>query len=67
MNLNSGKRLAVTKQIPKLYPGIFTESSIRWLIFNEKQNGFDCCVRRVGRKVLIDLDQFEEWIDGKNR
>jgi hypothetical protein len=64
MNFES-KRLATAKKIPEIYPGIFTESSIRWLIFNEHQNGFHQCVRRVGRKVLIDLDQFEDWIDSK--
>lgn len=56
------KRLATVKQIPDLYNG-FTESSIRWLIFNEKYNGFSICVRRLGKKVLIDLDAFEKWID----
>ena len=59
------KRIATIKQIPKIYPGIFTESSIRWLVFNEKTNGFYKCVRRIGRRVLIDLDQFEQWIDSQ--
>lgn len=59
---NPTNRFATPKKIPELYPGVFTESSIRWLIFNEKQNGFSCCVRRLGRKVLIDLELFEEWI-----
>jgi hypothetical protein len=59
---NQSKRLAPPKQIPLIYPTAFTESSIRWLIFNEKTNGFSCCVKRIGRKVLIDLDQFEAWI-----
>ncbi len=54
-------RFNTVKQIPTLYPA-FTESSIRWLIFNEKTNGFNCCVKRIGRKILIDLDEFESWI-----
>ena len=62
---NEAKRLATAKKIPEIYPGIFTESSIRWLIFNEKTNGFKHCVRRIGRKVLIDLDAFEDWIDSQ--
>ncbi len=58
------KRLSSVKKIPELYPDSgFTISSIRWLIFNEKQNGFSKCVRRIGRKILIDLDEFESWID----
>lgn len=56
-------RLSPIKKIPEHYSGAFTESSIRWLVFNENTNGFSKCVRRIGRKVLIDLDQFESWID----
>ncbi len=63
---NIEKRLATVKNIPTLYPGAFTESSIRWLVFNEKQNGFSKCIRRIGRKVLIDLDSFESWIDAQD-
>lgn len=65
MTANVSKRLAPVKKIPAIYPGSFTESSIRWLIFNEHQNGFSRCVRRVGRKILIDLDEFEFWIDSR--
>ncbi|MEO8401839.1 MAG: hypothetical protein ABI597_08615 [Gammaproteobacteria bacterium] len=63
MSASFDKRLATVKKIPSLYPNVFTESSIRWLIFNEKANGFSACIRRLGRKVLIDLDAFESWID----
>lgn len=65
MTANSSKRLAPVKKIPVIYPDSFTQASIRWLIFNQNQNGFARCVRRIGRKVLIDLDQFESWIDEK--
>jgi hypothetical protein len=65
MTTSINKRLATAKKIPELYPGVFTESSIRWLIFNEDINGFSSCVRRIGKKVLIDLDLFEEWIDAQ--
>ncbi len=64
MSLNQeANRLATVKTIPQLYPGAFSESSIRWLIFNEKENGFSACTRRIGKKVLIDLDAFEAFID----
>jgi hypothetical protein len=53
-----GKRLATVRQMPKFYPA-FTQSSIRWLIFNERQNGFCRCIRRIGKKDLIDLTEFE--------
>lgn len=66
MEIQSSKRLAPVKLIPNLYPGAFSESSIRWLIFNQKHNGFSVCVRRIGKKVLIDLDAFESFIDAQN-
>ncbi len=56
------KRLATVKQTAAIYSA-FSISSLRWLIFNGKHNGFVKCIRKIGRKVLIDLDQFESWVD----
>ncbi len=67
MDVKIERRLATVKQIPELYPGVFTEASIRWLIFNEKQNGFSKCVRRIGKKLVIDINIFESWIDSKEQ
>jgi len=67
MTISMVKRLVPVKKIPELYPGAFSEAAIRWLIFNEDENGFSCCVRRIGKKVLLDLDQFESWIDEQRR
>lgn len=63
------KRLATVKQAAALYPA-FSEASLRWLIFNEKTNNFSRVIRRIGRKVLLDLDAFEKYIaaqGGKNK
>jgi len=58
------RRLCSVKSVPPKYPDAgMTESSLRWLIFNASENGFNHCVRRIGRKVLIDLEKFEEWMD----
>lgn len=60
----SNRRLSTVKNVPAKYPDAnFTQSSIRWLIFNAKDNGFSSCIVRIGRKVLIDLDSFEDWLD----
>jgi hypothetical protein len=58
------KRLATVKQTAPIYPA-FKISSLRWLIFNEKSNGFSHCVRRIGEKILLDLDLFENWVDAQ--
>lgn len=57
-----GKRFATFKQTARQYPA-FSESSLRWLRFNGGENGFNVCVRKIGRKVFLDLDAFERWID----
>jgi hypothetical protein len=66
MSYSTTKRLVTVKNLPSLYPDAnFTPSSIRWLIFNASENGFNHCIRRAGRKVLIDLEAFEEWINNE--
>lgn len=36
---------------------------LRHLVFFAKDNGFDACIRRVGRRVLIDESAFFQWVD----
>jgi len=50
------------KQLPKKYPA-FTENAIRWLIFNRDRNGFSACLRKVGKRVLIDEQLFVDFIE----
>ncbi len=58
----SGKRLATFRQTAQLYPA-FTESALRWLRFNGNTNGFNKCVRKIGRRCFLDLDELDTWID----
>ncbi len=63
---NKSRRFCAPKNVPSKYPDAgFTIGGVRWLIFNAKDNGFDKCIVRAGRKVLIDLDIFEECLDEK--
>lgn len=41
----------------------FTEGGLRYLIFNRKTNGFDNCVKRMGRKILLDEGAVLQWLD----
>jgi len=61
------RRLVAPKNLAKYYPDAgLTLSSIRWMIFNKDTNGFDSCMSRMGgRKIVIDLDKFELWVDGQ--
>ena len=56
------ERLLTVKQLAEKSPA-FTESSLRWLIFNAKANGLNRALLKVGRRVLIDLPEFEQWLD----
>ena len=47
------------------YPS-FTTGGIRALIFNAEKNGFKQCIRRIGRRVLIDVEAFYAWVEGQN-
>ena len=38
---------------------------LRWLIFNAKDNGFERCLVRVGRRVLINEREFERWLEAQ--
>lgn len=53
---------ASVKELSKLFPS-FSEPSIRYLIFNAKQNGLQPCIRKIGKKILINLNDFNHWID----
>lgn len=57
------RQLRTVKQLATESGGAFTEGSLRWAIFNEKSNGLDRAVVRLGRRVLIDVPKFNEWID----
>lgn len=38
---------------------------LRHLIFYAKTNGFAHCLRRVGKRVLIDEAKFFEWVEAQ--
>ena len=40
-----------------------TEGGLRWLIFRADQNGLDEAIVRVGRRVLIDVEAFNRWLE----
>ena len=48
--------------------GPFTQSQIRWWIFQSGQSGLGAwgAIVRVGRRIYIDTDKFYAWIDAQN-
>lgn len=57
------------KQFAIEYPAI-SQGSIRWDIYNAKENGLDkagAIIRRgrTGRRILIDRDRYLNWMAGR--
>jgi hypothetical protein len=50
------------EQFAKKYRDAFTESSLRWMLFNRQHNGLDAAVVQLGRKLLIDEQAFVSWL-----
>lgn len=50
------------RQAAAKYPYL-TESSLRWYLFNRTNNGLASAVTKLGKKILIDSDKFEEWVN----
>jgi hypothetical protein len=47
----------------------FTVAQVRWLIFNAGSNGLSDAdaIVRVGRRVYIDIDRFDDWLTAQNK
>ena len=56
------QKLMSVREVAAASP-VFSEASLRWLIFNRDKNGFDEVVVKVGSRVLIDTDRFNAWLD----
>lgn len=37
-------------------------SQLRWMIFNDVDGFRSKCVRKVGRRLLVDKSRFDEWV-----
>jgi len=46
------------------YPPI---GQLRAMVFNAKKTGFDQCIRRIGRRVLIDEAAYFQWVEAQNQ
>ncbi len=58
------ENLVTVTQLAEKSPA-FTEASIRWKIFQAENNGLDRALVKVGRRVLIDVVEFERWLEGQ--
>ena len=62
MSLPDLQSLKTVRQLCEEYPHLFSEGSLRWLIFRRETNGFDRCVLHVGRRLYIDVEALRQWL-----
>lgn len=43
----------------------FSEAGLRWQVFHAQENGLSPALLRVGKKLLIDEEAFEQWLKSK--
>ena len=56
------QHLRTVKQLCDEYPQLFSEGSLRWLIFRRENNGFSHCIVRIGRRLYIDIRMLRQWL-----
>lgn len=59
--IRTSRQYLTFREAAGIYP--FTESSLRYLRYHGETNGFNSCIRKVGRRVLLDVAEFESWLD----
>ena len=60
------RRLIPVSKWPEFHPWP-SVSALRWIIFHGAKNGFESCVRRIGRRVLIDEEAFFAWVEERDQ
>lgn len=55
------RRLVTVRELLAANPCL-THGWLREQLFFRRDNGLDHCVVQLGRKLLIDLDAFEQWL-----
>lgn len=57
------KRFLTVSQFCKEFNPWPTEAGLRTIIFYSHENGFNTAFRRVGRRVLVEVDTFWEIVN----
>jgi hypothetical protein len=56
-------KYATVKRMAEIYKEIYSEAALRKLILNGSKNGIDKCIRRIGGKIIINTEAFDNWIE----
>lgn len=51
------------KEIADSHEYPFTMGQLRFFMMEKSKNGFSKCIRKIGRRIYIRLDLFDDWIE----
>lgn len=57
------KDLVPHREIPRLFPHLFTDNQWDWTFRNRDKNGLDDLVYDVNGHKLVDLPRFPDWVE----
>ena len=57
------KKYLTFEELANLDTHPFTAGQLRAFLVKRKENGFDKCVRKIGKRIYIREDLFYEWIE----
>ena len=61
------RNLATIREIDEDTSNPFKASTLRQWVFYGESNGFAEVIFRVGRRIYIDLDRFDRWLEEQNQ
>ena len=58
----NGENILTIDQLVAAYPA-FGEKTVRWWIYQGQNNGFEACLIRIGSRIYVDRDKFDDWVE----
>ncbi|CAB4202035.1 hypothetical protein UFOVP1361_31 [uncultured Caudovirales phage] len=58
-------KLVTLKELSEIYPKNFPKFRVKYLCAHRKKNGFDTCLRFIGCKLYVNLDDLEKWVESR--
>lgn len=57
------KNLRTIRQLAEEAPGIFTQSKLRWWVYNAEENGLKVALVRIGGRIYLDIEALAQWLE----
>ncbi|TKW61192.1 MAG: DNA-binding protein [Blastochloris viridis] len=57
------QNLRTIRQLAEETTPIFTEGKLRWWVYNADKNGLKMAIVRVGGRIYLDKEAFNQWLE----